>query len=141
MSQYPVTPLPSPRTLTRHLTMELVTPDAGVPIDTTVRYSSRDPHALSVAFHLLGRSPVVWCLDREMVVTGSHTPTGAGEVHLSAAPDGDLLIRLGRTGQCATVRCDRDRLARLVRETFLLVPQGTEEHHIDWQPLLASLRR
>ncbi|MEU6977618.1 SsgA family sporulation/cell division regulator [Streptomyces sp. NPDC046371] len=141
MPQHPVTPLPAPRTLKRHLPMELLAPDAGVPVDTTVGYSSRDPHALSIAFHLLGARPIVWWLDREMVLTGSHTPTGTGEVHLSPTPDGDFLIRLGHPGDCATVRCDQDGLTRFVEETFALVPQGSEEQHIDWRPLLASLRR
>ncbi|MEV0451858.1 SsgA family sporulation/cell division regulator [Streptomyces sp. NPDC050600] len=140
MPQHPVTPLPSPRTLKRPMPMELLTPDAAIPVDTTVGYASRDPHALSIAFHLPGASPLVWWLDREMVLTGSHTPTGGGEVHLRSTPGGDFLIRLGNPGDCATVRCDQDALTRFVHETFALVPRGTEEHHIDWQPLLASLR-
>ncbi|MCB8901083.1 MULTISPECIES: SsgA family sporulation/cell division regulator [unclassified Streptomyces] len=141
MPQPPVAPLPAPRVLTQPMAMELLTPDAAVPIETTVGYTSRDPHALSIVFHLLGDDPVVWRVDREMVLTGSLTATGAGEVHLRPAPDGRLLLRLGPAGHCAMVRCDQDRLARLVRDTFVLVAQGTEESHIDWQPLLASLRR
>ncbi|MDX2561956.1 SsgA family sporulation/cell division regulator [Streptomyces sp. TX20-6-3] len=139
MPQPPVAPLPSPRVLTRPMAMELLTPDAAVPIDTTVGYTSRDPHALSIVFHLLGDEPVVWRVDREMVLAGSLTAVGAGEVHLRPAPDGRLLLRLGPAGHCAMVRCDQEGLARLVRDTFALVPQGTEENHIDWQPLLASL--
>ncbi|WP_079042141.1 SsgA family sporulation/cell division regulator [Streptomyces aureus] len=141
MPQHPVAPLPAPRVLTQPMAMELLTPDAAVPIETTISYTSRDPHALSIVFHLLGDAPVVWRVDREMVITGSLTPTGAGEVHLRPGPDGGLLLRLGPAGHCAMVRCDQDGLARLVRDTFVLVPQGTEERHIDWQPLLTSLRR
>ncbi|MFB7590209.1 SsgA family sporulation/cell division regulator [Streptomyces sp. NPDC056169] len=141
MPQHPVAPLPSPRVLTQPMAMELLTPDAVVPIATTVSYTSRDPHALSIVFHLLEDDPVLWRVDREMVLSGSLTPTGAGEVHLWPVPDGRLLLRLGPAGHCATVRCDQDGLARLVRDTFTLVPQGTEESHIDWQPLLACLRR
>ncbi|WP_329274739.1 SsgA family sporulation/cell division regulator [Streptomyces sp. NBC_00691] len=141
MPQRPVAPLAPPRVLTQPVAMELLTPDASVPIETTVGYTSRDPHALSIVFHLLGEAPVVWRVDREMVLSGSRAPTGAGEVRLRPASDGSLLLRLGPAGHCATVRCDKERLARLVRDTFALVPQGTEERHIDWQPLLASLRR
>ncbi|MEV6203562.1 SsgA family sporulation/cell division regulator [Streptomyces sp. NPDC051771] len=141
MPQHPVAPLPAPRVLTRSLPMELVTPDAEIRIDTTVGYDSRDPHALSLAFHLLGEDPVVWRVDREMVLTGSLRPTGDGEVRLGPAPDGGLLLRLGPAGQRALVRCDQDALGRFVRDTFVLVPQGTEERHIDWGPLLAALRR
>ncbi len=140
MPKPPVAPLPPPRVLTQPMAMELLTPDAVVPIETTVTYTSRDPHALSIVFHLLDDAPVVWRVDREMVLTGSLTATGAGEVHLRPAPDGRLLLRLGPAGHCAEVRCDQDGLARLVRDTFVLVPQGTEESHIDWQPLLAALR-
>ncbi|MEU2245100.1 hypothetical protein ABZ572_37595 [Streptomyces sp. NPDC018338] len=50
-------------------------------------------------------------------------------------------LRLGSAGQCAVVRCEQETLGRFVRDTFVLVPQGTEERHIDWGPLLASLRR
>ncbi|MFE9045579.1 SsgA family sporulation/cell division regulator [Streptomyces sp. NPDC012421] len=141
MYQHPVAPLPAPRVLTQPMAMELLTADAAVRVDTTVGYDSRDPHALSIAFHLLGEDAVVWRVDREMVLTGSLRPTGDGDVLLRPAPDGALLLSLGPAGGRAVVSCDQEALARLVRETFVLVPQGTEEHHIDWGPLLASLRR
>ncbi|MFF9340694.1 SsgA family sporulation/cell division regulator [Streptomyces sp. NPDC014773] len=141
MPQRPATPLPSPHVLTRPMAMELLGPDTAVRIDTSVGYHSRDPHALSIAFHLLGEESVVWRLDREMVLAGSLGPTGEGEVHLEPAPDGKLLLRLGAAGHRAVIRCDQEELARFVRDTFLLVPQGTEERHIDWRPLLDSLRR
>ncbi|MFE5913996.1 SsgA family sporulation/cell division regulator [Streptomyces wedmorensis] len=141
MPQHPVAPLPAPRVLTRPMAMELLTPDAAVRIDTTVGYDSRDPHALSIAFHLLGEVPVVWRVDREMILTGSLRPAGDGEVRLRPAPDGGLLLRLGRAGRRAVVRCEQEALGRFVRDTFVLVPQGTEERHLDWGPLLASLRR
>ncbi|MEV4940534.1 SsgA family sporulation/cell division regulator [Streptomyces zaomyceticus] len=141
MPQPPVAPLPAPRVLTRPMAMELLTPEAAVPIETTVGYNSRDPHALSIDFHLLGDAPVVWRVDREMVLIGSLKATGAGDVRVRPASDGDLLLQLGQAEHRALVRCDREGLARLVRDTFALVPQGTEENHIDWQPLLASLRR
>lgn len=141
MPQHPVAPLPAPRVLTQPMAMELLTPDVAVPIDTTVGYDSRDPHALSIAFHLPGEDPVVWCVDREMVLTGSLRPTGDGEVRLGPAPDGGLLLRLGPAGQRAVVRCEQEALGRFVRDTLALVPQGTEERHIDWGPLLASLGR
>lgn len=141
MSQPPVAPLPAPRVLTRPMAMELLTPEATVPIETTVGYNSRDPHALSIDFHLLGDAPVVWRVDREMVLIGSLKATGAGDVRVRPASDGDLLLQLGQAEHRALVRCDQGVLARLVRDTFALVPQGTEESHIDWQPLLASLRR
>ncbi|GHJ93488.1 MULTISPECIES: SsgA family sporulation/cell division regulator [Streptomyces] len=141
MSQPRATSLPSPHVLTQPMVMELVGPDAVVRIDTSVGYHSRDPHALTIAFHLLGEESVVWRLDREMVLAGALGPTGEGEVHLRPAPDGALLLLLGGAGHRATVRCDQEELARFVRGTFVLVPQGTEERHIDWRPLLASLRR
>ncbi|MFI0988433.1 SsgA family sporulation/cell division regulator [Streptomyces exfoliatus] len=141
MPQHPVAPLPAPRVLTQPITMELLTPDAAAPIDTTVGYDSRDPHALSIAFHLPGEDPVVWRVDREMVLTGSLQPTGDGEIRLRPAPHGGLLLRLGPAGRRAVVRCEQEALVRFVRDTFVLVPQGTEERHIDWGPLLASLRR
>ncbi|MFF9851414.1 SsgA family sporulation/cell division regulator [Streptomyces litmocidini] len=133
--------LPAVQTLTRSMPMDLLTPDTTVRIDTTLQYTSRNPHALSITFHLLDPDPIVWHLDREMVVIGSLAPTGDGEVHLRPADDGRLLIRLGPPGQRAHVLVEADRLTAVVRETFALVPQGTEERHIDWRPLLASLGR
>ncbi|MFF8835099.1 SsgA family sporulation/cell division regulator [Streptomyces sp. NPDC015130] len=141
MPQHPVAPLPAPRVLTRPMAMELLTPDESLRIDTTVGYDSRDPHALTIAFHLLGENAVVWRVDREMVLTGSLRPIGDGEIRLRPGPGGGLLLRLGPADRRADVSCDREELARFVRETFVLVPQGTEERHIDWGPLLASLRR
>ncbi|GGY77008.1 SsgA family sporulation/cell division regulator [Streptomyces omiyaensis] len=139
MSQPRVAPLPAPRVLTRPVPMELLGPDVAVRIDTTVGYTSRDPHALSIAFHLLGDDSVVWRLDRETVVTGSLAPVGEGEVHLWPDADGGLLLRLGPAGHRVVIRCDVETLTRVVRDTFVLVPPGTEERHIDWGPFFASL--
>ncbi|MFE5794293.1 SsgA family sporulation/cell division regulator [Streptomyces sp. NPDC056503] len=139
MPQHRVAPLPAPRVLAQPVSMELLGPDVAVRIDTTVSYTSRDPHALSIAFHLPGEDSVVWRLDRAMVLTGALESVGEGEVHLRPALDGRLLLRLGDVTHRVTVRCDQEVLARLVRDTFVLVPQGTEERHIDWGPLLASL--
>ncbi|MEU7072682.1 SsgA family sporulation/cell division regulator [Streptomyces narbonensis] len=141
MPQHPVAPLPAPRVLTRPIAMELLTADTAVRIDATVGYDSRDPHALSIAFHLLGEDPVVWRVDRQMILTGSLQPIGDGDVRIRPASDGGLLLRLGPTGQHAAVRCEQEAIGRFVRDTFALVPQGTEERHLDWGPLLASLRR
>ncbi|GAA3085808.1 hypothetical protein GCM10017562_64760 [Streptomyces roseofulvus] len=141
MPQPSVAPLPAPRALTRPMAMDLFTSDAVVRIDTTVGYDSRDPHALSIAFHLLGAEPVVWYMDREMILAGSLGPTGDGDVRIRPTPDGGLLIQLGPEEQCAVVGCEQEALGRFVRHTFVLVPQGTEERHIDWRPLLASLGR
>ncbi|WP_052499430.1 SsgA family sporulation/cell division regulator [Streptomyces vietnamensis] len=138
MPQPPVAPLPAPRGLIQPMAMDLFTADAAVRIDTTVGYDSRDPHALSIAFHLLGEDPVVWRVDREMILAGSLGPTGDGEVRIRPTPDGGLLLRLGPAAECAVVRCEQEAIGRFVRETFVLVPQGTEERHIDWGPLLAS---
>ncbi|MGW1014470.1 SsgA family sporulation/cell division regulator [Streptomyces termitum] len=132
--------LPAPRTLTRHLPMELLAPDAAVPIDTTVDYTSRDPHALSVAFHLGDGDPVVWRLDREMVLAGACAPTGLGDVHVLPVDGGRVLLRLGPVGLHAAVLCASDPLTDLAHETYALVPRGEEERHIDWRPLLAALR-
>ncbi|MFC9731922.1 SsgA family sporulation/cell division regulator [Streptomyces roseolus] len=141
MPQHPAAPLPAPRSFTQPMAMELLTSDAAVPIDTTVGYDSRTPHALTITFHLLGEEPVVWCFDREMILTGSLRPTGDGEIRLRPDTDGGLLLLLGPSGQRAVVKCDQEALCRFVRETFVLVPQGTEDRHLDWGPLLASLRR
>ncbi|MFE6229260.1 MULTISPECIES: SsgA family sporulation/cell division regulator [unclassified Streptomyces] len=141
MPQHPVAPLPAPRVLTRPMAMGLLTPDTTIPVDTTLGYDSRDPHAVSIAFHLPGEEPVVWRLDREMILTGSVQPTGDGEIRLRPAPDGGLLLRLGPEGQCAVVRCAQEALGRFVRDTYVLVPRGEEDRHIDWGPLLAALRR
>ncbi|MFB7512015.1 SsgA family sporulation/cell division regulator [Streptomyces sp. NPDC056144] len=138
MHQPPVAPLPAPRGLVKPMAMDLFTTDGAVRIHTTVGYESRDPHALSITFHLLGEDPVVWRVDREMVLAGSLGPTGDGDVRIRPTPDGGLLLRLGPTAQCAVVRCEQEAIGSFVRETFVLVPQGTEEGHIDWGPLLAS---
>ncbi|MFE7515998.1 SsgA family sporulation/cell division regulator [Streptomyces sp. NPDC057540] len=140
MPKLPAVQLPSPRVLSRSIAVELLTEDVTVGVETTVSYTSRDPYALSILFHLPGDVPVLWRIDREMVLAGSLAPTGEGEVRVLPAPEGKVFLRLGPAGHCAMVRCVREELARLVHDTLALVPQGTEERHIDWQPLLDFLR-
>lgn len=60
------------------------------------------PHALSIAFHLLGADTMTWRLDRRRDAPHrSAGPVGGGGVHLRPGPDGGLLRLLGAPGHRA----------------------------------------
>ena len=131
--------LPPAQTLTQTMTTELLTGLRPVRIDTTLSYCSRAPFTVGIAFHILGGDVTVWRVDRDMITAGAHAPTGRGDLHLRPTGGDKVLLCLGPPGDTATVLADRDHLVEMVRQTYVLVPPGSESAHIDWQPFLDHL--
>lgn len=111
-------------------------------IDSVLGYSSADPFAVTMTF-VTSDGDLVWTFGRDLLMRGSHTPTGDGDVHVSpdvsftgqpmvgielSSPDGHLVL-LARA-------VDVD--AFLARTTALVAP-GQESAHCDVDQLLSQL--
>src|SRR5689334_4499721 len=65
----------------------------GVGFDTTFRFDPNDPCALTIVFHT-ENAPVVWTFGRDLLIEGTLTPTGEGDVHVfpCLGPDGTAVV-------------------------------------------------
>lgn len=126
-----------------HLTVECVD-ERGLrhEIDTVLGYSCADPFAVSMTF-VTSDGDLVWTYGRDLLMRGSHTPTGDGDVHVSPAvsytgqpmvgielssPDGHLVL-LARA-------VDVDGF--LARTSALVAP-GEESAHLDVDALISQV--
>ncbi|WP_079144288.1 SsgA family sporulation/cell division regulator [Streptomyces agglomeratus] len=120
-----------------------VTDECPVTLDTTFRYRSDDPFTVRIDFHLPLGPTVVWHLDRDMLMAGTQSPTGIGDIHLRPAPGPGntdrVLMRLSSPEGIAMVDVDRVPLTEWLGETYVLVPAGTESGHLDWKPFHDAL--
>ncbi|MFE7776200.1 SsgA family sporulation/cell division regulator [Streptomyces sp. NPDC057445] len=112
-------------------------------VATTFHHSTRDPFAIKVTFQPPHSPPVVWYMDRELLLNGTRAPAGMGDVRIRPVPGpgcaGGLQIRLG-IFPCVHFTLDRAALTDWLSLTCALVPPGTESEHLDWQPLNELLR-
>ncbi|MFF7178247.1 SsgA family sporulation/cell division regulator [Streptomyces sp. NPDC008121] len=132
-------PVPPPsREIKWKATAHLIAESCRLPLKATVRYHSRSPYTVRLTLHT-PTGDVVWNLDRDMLLAGTETPTGIGEVHIRPAPYDQIVLRLGAPSAAALIGFERRQLLRWLSTSYAFVPAGTESDHIDWQPFLDVL--
>lgn len=111
-------------------------------IDTVLGYSSSDPFAVAMTF-ITGEGNLVWTFGRDLLMRGTESPVGEGDVHVAPAlgvngramvsielssPDGHLVL-LARSSDIS------DFLGR----TAALVAPGTESDFFDVDLLITQV--
>jgi hypothetical protein len=111
-------------------------------IDTVLGYSSSDPFAVSMTF-ITGDGNLVWTFGRDLLVRGTESPVGEGDVHVAPAigvsgramvsielssPDGHLVL-LARSSD----------VNDFVGRTVALVAPGTESDFFDVDMLITQV--
>ncbi|TXS49927.1 SsgA family sporulation/cell division regulator [Streptomyces sp. t39] len=131
--------LPVRRRVARRVIAHQIREGCRIPVSTTLRYDTRDPYAVQFTFHVARGMDVVWYVDRGMLHAGVDAPAGTGDVRVSPAPAGQVLLSLDRDGHRAIIMMERGPLVRLLRETYALVNLGGESAHLDWAPVTDAL--
>src|SRR5260370_26328623 len=81
----------SSSTVSAELGFRLVVPQQTiVPLVASLYYSSEDPYAIRIAFHVGLDEPVEWIFARDLLAAGAEAPEGLGDATLcpSAATHG-----------------------------------------------------
>ena len=104
------------------LGLSLVVPEHGiVPLVASLYYSTDDPYAIRMAFHVGTDEPVEWIFARDLLATGLDGPAGEGDVRVwPAAPFGHAHFE-------APLIATADFLAR----TYEVIGAGQEGGFID----------
>ena len=111
-------------------------------IDTVLSYAASDPFAVAMTF-VTSDGSLVWTFGRDLLLRGTETPAGEGDVHVAPAigisgramvsielssPDGHLVLH-------ASAADVKDFVAR----SAAVVTPGTESDHFDVDLLISQL--
>jgi sporulation and cell division protein SsgA len=139
-----------------------------VPLVASLHYSSSDPYAIRMAFHVGPEDPVEWIFARELFADGMTTPEGDGDVQVwpsvaeSRDADNDagkdagddaandaggtargplsvLNIKLRSPFGEAHFEAPIEAIASFLDRTYCIVPMGRESAVIDIDGELSSL--
>ncbi|HYO39502.1 MAG TPA: SsgA family sporulation/cell division regulator [Nocardioidaceae bacterium] len=131
------------QTLTQPITAAVRSIDGlAVPVSAELRYSSSDPYALTIAFHL-GGGTVPWIFARDLLDGGLAEPTGDGDVHVWPCDndEGDpvVTVELCSLDGDALVEVRAEDAAAFLRRTHSVVAAGAESAHLDFDALFTAL--
>jgi len=130
-------------TITAELGIRLVVPQQTVvPLLASLHYTTADPYAVSVAFHVGLDEPVEWIFARELLSKGMEGKAGLGDVRVwPSRSAGVLEIELSSPFGEAHFEAPVAEVADFLRRTYRLVPAGQEDRHVDVEDELAALLR
>lgn len=87
-----------------------------------------------------GEPPVCWTFGRDLLERGRREAVGEGDVLISPAADGSLLIELHGCAGSAVLAVSGAQVEAFLADCFAQVPAGTESAHLDLEECLARLR-
>ncbi|MCL2585104.1 MAG: SsgA family sporulation/cell division regulator [Streptosporangiales bacterium] len=122
--------------------------DLIVPLVAGLSYSSGDPYAVSIGFHVGLDEPVEWTFARDLLSAGMSAAAGEGDVKICPSVNS----RGGFTGVVANIEISSPHGAAsfeapvrdvtdFLQRTYEVVPEGQEGKHVDVDAELADLLR
>lgn len=136
-------------TVTAGVALRLLAPTGeATTLNASFSYTSDDPYAVRVSFHVGLDSPVSWVFARELLSAGLKGPQGLGDVRvwpsarakagLAGAP---LHLSISSPYGRADLKAPAAQVDDFLRRTYELVPAGTESRHLNIDAALARLLR
>lgn len=131
----------SAEAVSAELEVALIAPDdVVVPLDASLYYTSRDPYAVRVAFHVGADRPNEWTFARDLLAQGLMTCAGVGDVQLWPSDDATVTLQLCAPQGSARFHAPAEGIAAFLTATYNLVELGQEAREIDIEAELALLR-
>ncbi|MFB7493904.1 SsgA family sporulation/cell division regulator [Streptomyces sp. NPDC056161] len=114
----------------RELELKLVlSPEHSVAVPARLVYSTEDPYAVHIAFHINSDQPVNWTFARELLVEGVFRPCGQGDVRVwPAKAEGRsvVLMALSSPDGEALLEAPAAQVSAWLERTLRVVPPGSE---------------
>jgi hypothetical protein len=139
----------SSSTVSAELGLRLVVPQQTVvPLVASLYYSTEDPYALRIAFHVGLEEPVEWIFARDLLSLGIEGREGLGDVVVwpspgidGGAPASVLNIELSSPFGQAHFEAPVKEVSDFLRRTFAMVPSGDEADFVNVETELTDLLR
>jgi hypothetical protein len=137
--------------VTAELSLGLIGPERTiVPLMASLHYTSQDPYAIKIAFHVGTGEPVEWTLARDLLAAALHAREGIGDVQAwpSAASDdsdgdaaGAVIMNISMTSPFGHAQFEAlaEDIARFLQRTYRIVPVGEESDFVDFDAELTAL--
>ncbi|MER7707836.1 SsgA family sporulation/cell division regulator [Kitasatospora sp. NPDC097605] len=140
-------PQPCPETASTDIVLDariVLGEDQSLGIPVRFTYHRDDPFAVSLEFLGAAAEAGTWQFARDLLWEGLQRPAGTGDVRIwpPCTCHGRASLRIMLQGQDGSVLVDlpaRQLRRWLRRESFALVPRGTEGSLIDWDAELGGL--
>ncbi|WP_405886235.1 SsgA family sporulation/cell division regulator (plasmid) [Streptomyces sp. NBC_01384] len=117
--------------------------DLSVSIRAALQYDADDPYAVRAVFHTPDQSGTVeWLLSRDMLAQALSEHTGHGDVHMwpTGGSGRDVVsMALRSPAGSALLEFPAQGVESFLRETWSVVPPGTESSRLDLDAKLARL--
>ena len=127
------------------VTVQVTAPEQlPVPLPAQLHYDMTDPYAVRLSLGAPAAKPVNWVFARDLLAEGVRRPAGTGNVLVfpgHRCRPHFMRILLRSTAGAALVEISASEVATFLRQTFLLVPSGSESLHIDLDRIVAELTR
>ncbi len=139
----------SSSTVSAELGLRLVVPQQTiVPLVASLFYSSEDPYAIRIAFHVGLDEPVEWIFARDLLSMGLEGREGLGDVQVwpsagtqGGAPGSVLNIELSSPFGQAHFEAPAKDISEFLGRTYQIVPAGDESDYVDVEAELTDLLR
>lgn len=119
-----------------------------VPLTAGLSYSSGDPYAVSIGFHVGLDEPVEWTFGRDLLAAGTTGAAGEGDVKIwpSVNSRGGFAgivanIQISSPHGQASFEAPVRALADFLQRTYDAVPEGRESAYVNIDEELADLLR
>lgn len=115
---------------------------SSLPLPAELLYGTADPYAVRLSLGSSTGPPVTWVFARELLDEGTRRPVGPGAVLVVPRychPPRSVRVVLSDDIGAALVELPAAEVAAFLRQTFALVPAGTESDHLDLDGALAEL--
>jgi hypothetical protein len=124
------------RTVTAEVSFLLLVPgqQGGVPLVATLSYTTADPYAVRLAFHVGLGEPVEWIFARDLLDAGAERPAGDGDVMVcpvGGAADDRVRIELSSPFGEARFEALTEDVCGFLCRAYDLVPEGAEPGYVD----------
>jgi hypothetical protein len=130
-------------TVSAELGLSLVVPDHGpVPLVASMYYSTQDPYAIRMAFHVGTDEPVEWIFARDLLASGLESPTGEGDVQIwPADEEGCEVFNIALCSPFGQAHFEAPitEAADFLKRTFGVISAGQESDFINLDSELEEL--
>ncbi|MFI0242917.1 SsgA family sporulation/cell division regulator [Streptomyces sp. NPDC016845] len=109
-----------------------------VPISASLHYRASDPFAVGLSLGPPSGPPVTWVFSRDLLSDGTTCPAGAGDVRVVPGEE-CLRVVLTNPGGTALVELSTVAVTTFLRQTFVLVPEGSESDYLDLDSAITLL--